>query len=219
MYRLINARPSPYGRKVAIAMREKAIPYEVTYDVPWADGTCTPQFNPLEQLPILILDSGETVYESTYILEWLERRHPSPALLPPDNDGVLAVKKLQVLAEGIMDAARNLVFEVQRPDPSDAWVSRQRRKIAGGTAEIARLIGGRCYAVADTLTYADIAVGTTLSMYEFMRAQAVMPDLEEMHWRERYSNLSPYVDRLEERPSFRETRPVMFEVNLADAVS
>lgn len=36
--RLINAHPSPYGRKVAIALREKGIAYDVQYDEPWGNG-------------------------------------------------------------------------------------------------------------------------------------------------------------------------------------
>ena len=43
MYRLINARPSPYGRKVAIAMHEKGLPFETLFDLPWADAVETRQ--------------------------------------------------------------------------------------------------------------------------------------------------------------------------------
>ena len=34
MYRLISATPSPYARKVRIALAEKAIPFELTTEVP-----------------------------------------------------------------------------------------------------------------------------------------------------------------------------------------
>ena len=219
MYRLINALPSPFGRKVAISMKEKGIPYEVSYDVPWADGTCVPEFNPLEQLPILITETGETIYESTYILEWLERRHPTPPLVPSDTDGILAVKKLQVLAEGVIDAAVRLVFELQRPEPSESWVARQRRKIGGGTAELARLTGDKRYAVADRFTLADIAATVNLTMLEFMIEQGVLAGVEEAHWRARHPDLARYTAEHEQRPSFRETRPVMFELKLDEVVA
>ena len=70
-FTLINARPSPFGRKVAIALIEKDIEYAVRYDLPWGGETCTPKYSPLEQLPILIDEKGESIYDSTYILEWL----------------------------------------------------------------------------------------------------------------------------------------------------
>jgi len=32
MYKLVNAGPSPYGRKVAVALHEKGLPFETIYD-------------------------------------------------------------------------------------------------------------------------------------------------------------------------------------------
>lgn len=54
MYRLISATPSPYARKVRIALAEKAIPFELVTEVPWDSTTITPRYNPLEKLPILL---------------------------------------------------------------------------------------------------------------------------------------------------------------------
>ena len=72
MMQLISATPSPYARKVRIALAEKGLPFELITEVPWDNATVTPRYNPLEKLPILILDDGTTVYESSFILEWLE---------------------------------------------------------------------------------------------------------------------------------------------------
>ncbi len=63
MMRLISATPSPYARKVRIALAEKAIPFELLTEVPWNADTSLPRYNPLEKLPVLILDDGSTVYE------------------------------------------------------------------------------------------------------------------------------------------------------------
>ena len=96
-FTLINARPSTVGRNVAIVMREKGIGYDVQYDVPWGDQTCTPQYSPLEQLPILITGENEYIYDSAYILDWLEARFPEPALLPTDLDARLDARKRRML--------------------------------------------------------------------------------------------------------------------------
>ena len=69
---LISATPSPFARKVRIALIEKDIPFELRNEIPWHGDTETPVHNPLEQLPILIPDEGEALYESSYILDWLE---------------------------------------------------------------------------------------------------------------------------------------------------
>jgi glutathione S-transferase len=71
--KLVSSNTSPYARKVRIALHEKNLHCELIEDTPWNPDSCTSGFNPLEKLPILVLDSGETVYDSRYILEWLER--------------------------------------------------------------------------------------------------------------------------------------------------
>ena len=38
-------------------------------------------FNPLGKIPVLILDDGTTVYESRFILEYLELKDPDTPLL------------------------------------------------------------------------------------------------------------------------------------------
>lgn len=217
--KLINATPSPYGRKVAIALKEKSIPYEVQYDVPWHDGTCTPQYSPFQQLPILITDAGKNVYDSTYILEWLERTYPTPPLLPTGVDDLLHAKLLQMLGERLMEITALIIFDVQRANPSQPWVDRQTRKVETGLAELSAVIGDRKPGLADPITLGDIAVVSTLTMFEFMIEQEIMPDLPCFGWRARYKNIVEYVAALEARPSFIETRPVMMEVNLKQVVS
>jgi glutathione S-transferase len=81
MYRLTSATPNPYARKVRIALAEKAIPFELITEVPWDSTTVTARCNPLEKLPILLLEDDSSIYESSLILEYLELKHPSPPLV------------------------------------------------------------------------------------------------------------------------------------------
>ncbi len=204
MFKLISATPSPYARKVRIALLEKGIPFELITEVPWNSTTATPQYNPLEKLPVLIPasgDAGDAVYESSYILDWLELKYPQTPLLPQDADGILAAKKLDVLCNGVCDAVVLTFFERQRAGGgSPEWLARQRRKIEGGMKEIARLVGTREWAVGDRFSLGDIAAGTALG-YLSVR-------LKEMPLREMYPALAAYADRLAQRPSFASTVPV-----------
>ena len=115
MLQLINAKPSPFGRKVCIAMLEKGLPFEIKWDIPWHEDTSVGHWNPLQQLPILIADSGEVVYESSYILEWLEARYPKPPLVPPGVEERLQMGRFRVLAVTVMDAIVRINFELARP--------------------------------------------------------------------------------------------------------
>jgi glutathione S-transferase len=201
LYRLISATPSPYARKVRIQLAEKNIPFELVTEVPWDNDTSTPQFNPLEKLPVLICDNGETVYESRFVNEWVELQHPDPPLMPADKNGLLLAKRFEVLSDGICDACVLVFWERARSEgaQSKEWMARQLRKRDGGMKEISRLLGDKPFCVGDRLTLADIAVGSLLGWLKVR--------MGEYRWREQYANLAGLQDRLESRPSFAATVP------------
>lgn len=200
MFKLISATPSPYARKVRIALAEKGIPFELATEVPWDSGTQTPKYNPLEKLPVLITEQDEGIYESSYILQWLELKYPEPPLLPRDVDGILSARKLEVLCDGVCDAVVLTFFErLRKETQSPEWLARQRRKIEGGVREMARLVGDRRYAVGGAFTLGDIAVGTALG---YLRVR-----FAEFDWMSLYPQLDAYALRLDERPSFANSVP------------
>ncbi len=200
MFKLISATPSPYARKVRIALAEKGLPFELLTEVPWHSTTSTPRYNPLEKLPVLLLPDGSSVYESSYILQYLELKHPQIPLLPDDIDGKLAARKLEVLCDGVCDAVVLSLFEKMRAGGgSPEWLARQRRKIDGGVAEMAKIVGSGFWATGDRFSLGDIAVGTALG-YLSVRFQ-------DLPWRRLYPGLALLSDRLEQRPSFRDSVP------------
>lgn len=201
--KLISATPSPYARKVRIALAEKGIPFEILTEVPWNAGATTPDYNPLGKLPVLILDDGGTVYESDYILEWLEHHFPEPSMLPDDPLERLAARRLEVLSDGVCDAFVLWFFEKMRPEGkrSPSWMDRQMRKIEGGLAEIDRLVPAEAeWCVGDRFGLGDIAVGTVI---DYLRVRC-----PEIDWGGRHPDLLARLERLSRRPSFRDTVPV-----------
>ncbi len=184
-----------------IALAEKGLPFALVTEVPWDSTTTVPRHNPLEKLPVLLLPDGGSVHESSYILPWLELKHPEPPLLPPDPDGILTARRFEVLCDGICDAVVLTFFERHRAAgaQSEPRLARQRRKIDGGLAEIARLLGDRDWTVGDGFTLGDIAAGTVVG-YLAVR----FPELD---WRARHPNLARLSDRLEARPAFRDSVP------------
>ncbi len=202
MMKLLSATPSPYARKVRIALVEKGIAFELLTEVPWYADAKAPTLNPLGKIPVLIPDDGgEPVYESRFILEWLEAKHPRPPLLPPEADGVLAARRLEVLADGVCDAAVLALLEATREQPSQVWIDRQRRKIVAGVAEVARLVRpGSRFADGDIFSLGDVAIG---SMLGYLALRQPWFD-----WRGPHPHLAALFDRLSERPSFRDSVPV-----------
>ena len=204
--KLLSATPSPYARKVRITLAEKGIPFELQTEVPWNHDATAPRYNPLEKIPVLILDDGSSVYESRFILEWLEIKHPRPSMFPTEPDQLLAARRLEVLADAVCDAFVLRSFETRRAPEhrSQAWFERQTRKIWGGLREIARLVPKGGYCVADRFGLADIAVG---SMLGFIALRG--PELD---WRSEAPHLSQLYQRLSERPSFAATVPIPQEL-------
>ncbi len=221
---LINNGPSPYGRKVMVALREKGLEHELQWDVPWHSDSVVPEHNPLEQLPILISEDGEAIYDSSFILDWLEVVYPEPCLLPETLKGRIAVGRLRVLSNGLMAALALANFELSRPEDrrSGQWLARQIRKINGSLKALDRMIGVGRFAVADRFTLADIEVGCVVGQLDFIAKN--IPPLrhffeEHVDWRSSCLELSAYIDRLMERESFRSTLPFPVEMDFDSVIA
>ena len=82
---LLNEHPlSPYAQKIRILLREKGLAFE--YQTPDAigsgvDNPTLAQLNPRFEVPSLTHE-GVTIFDSTIILEYLEERFPTPAMMP-----------------------------------------------------------------------------------------------------------------------------------------
>lgn len=101
-------------------MKEKGVDFELHNEVPWNLDTQTPTYNPLEKLPILILEDGSWLYDSELIQEYIIQRFADkgPSLLPEGFDAIFKAKQIQTLCEGHMDALALAFFEKNREVPS-----------------------------------------------------------------------------------------------------
>lgn len=215
--KLISATASPYARKVRVALAEKGIPFELVTEVPWNSTTQTPQYNPLEKLPVLIVGVGEAgnteeeaIYESHFILHWLEIKFGAPkykSLLPLDVDMRLAAQQVEVVADGICDALILRLWERMRAEElqSKEWTARQERKIEGGLKWLnGKVASGEEFMVGGQFGLADIAAAG-VCCYADLR-------FPEHPWRSTYPALASYVDALSQRPSFKSTVPTPHKV-------
>jgi glutathione S-transferase len=97
--RLIDAPACPYCARARIALAEKGLDYE-TVEIDLRDRPAwVYDLNPLGRVPIL--DDGFVLPESAVIMEYLEERYPSPALLPADH-AARAAARLAVFRFGTL---------------------------------------------------------------------------------------------------------------------
>lgn len=216
-YRLINSGPSPYGRKVGIALHEKGLAFETIQDLPWGEAIETRKHSPLEQLPILIPPASEPVFDSAMILDWLELVHPEPALVPTSLDARVDCMRRRALGERLMEIAQALVFELYREEPAKPTIERLSRKITNGLAALDRLLSAPAEGAIDC-DQGHIAAATTLLCWEYITREGIAPFIDELQWRERYPALGELVERMERRPSFERTRPKPMRIDIRSEV-
>jgi glutathione S-transferase len=199
--RLIGSLTSPYARKVRIVLAEKKLDYELVLDDPWAANPQVAQHNPLGKVPCLILDENDAIFDSRVIVEYLDALSPVGRLIPPPGRERVEVKRWEATADGIMDAATNMVFESRRPaeQQSAGNIQRQKDKIIAALRFLDDLLGDQPYCSGVNLCLADIAVGAALGYLDFRN-----PDL---NWRPNHPNLTRLIEKLASRPSFSSTRP------------
>ena len=203
--KLIGSNASPYVRKVRVVMAEKKLDYQfVTEDV-WSASTTIGESNPLGKVPCLVMEGGEAVFDSRVIVEYLETLSPVGKLIPSQGRERAEVKTWEALADGLIDAAILARLESTwagrtAEQRSDVWIERQLSKVHGAIKAMARGLGDKPFCSGIHLSLSDIAVGCALGYLEFR-----FPQIE---WRNDHPNLARLQDKLMQRASFIDTRPV-----------
>ncbi|MGB9370118.1 MAG: glutathione S-transferase family protein [Xanthobacteraceae bacterium] len=131
---LRSSPPSPFGRKVKLALGILELENEVTIEK--ADPTdvndSLRRQNPLGKIPALITEDGTVLYDSPVILEYLDARAGGDKIIPKDPKSRIAALTLQALCDGILDAGILLVYEGRwRPAEMHVqkWTDHQSGKV------------------------------------------------------------------------------------------
>lgn len=191
---------SPYVRKVLVSLAEKNVPYEhrpVMFHAPDSDFQAA---SPLGKIPA-IEDGGFKLADSSAILWYLERKHPTPAMVPSDpqvlgravwfdkfGDTELFGKLIVPFVERILkpnmmgkptdEAAVTKALDADLPPLFDYL----ERQISGP------------YLAGDAFSIADISIAT--GFYNFHVAEA---HIDAGRW----PKLSAYIAETLARPSFK----------------
>ncbi|MFL6825295.1 MAG: glutathione S-transferase family protein [Bradyrhizobium sp.] len=197
---LIGQYDSPFVRRVAIALRLYALPFE---HQPWStfgDADKIAPYNPLRRVPTLVLDGGESLIESTAILDYLDELvGPERALIAARGAERRHGLKVCALAAGLADKGVSLLYErVLRKDQSKIWVERCESQISGvlEVLEKERASIASPYWFGERIGHSDIAVACVLRFTS--EAHPVLFDGP------RYPALAAHAARCEVLSSFRE---------------
>ena len=125
---LVGQYDSPFVRRVASRSSQYGLPYEHRPWSVWGKADEIAKLNPLRRVPVLVIDHGEVLIESSAILDALdEMAPPERALLPRSGAARRGVLRLCALATGLADKAVSLLYEgVLRSEGtrSAKWIDR-----------------------------------------------------------------------------------------------
>ena len=204
MITLYSGPLSLFSRKVEIALREKALPFErimVPFNQTTGYDPKHPEvvaINPRQQVPVLN-DDGIVLYDSTVILEYLEDAYPEPPLFPLCPGARARCRLDELYADEIMLQALKPLMHRTSPPSTD----QTRRLAQEADALIAEQALEKHYAVledrlagreffGDAVSIADIA----LFMGVLFSLRLGGPSLAS------FDGLSRWFERLKLRPAF-----------------
>src|SRR3989338_463640 len=194
--KLLYTPRSPYARKVRIVAIEKGIKLELVSEDLVNKSPGLVKANPLGKIPTLILDNGQTIFDSPVICEYLDNIRPRPAFIPNDPQKHLTVLTLTAAADGLMDVTVAMFMEkVRHPKDFNAAF------IAANEATVKR-----CFAYFDAqadaleeLNIASIALASAIGYLNFRMPQLWPPS--------NYPKLARWYEEFSMRKSMQETVP------------
>ena len=187
--------------RVRIALNEKGLQYQME-EVDLYTKAATPEFlalNPFAQIPVLD-DDGFVVAESIAILEYLEEKHPVPALLPTDTQLRATARQLMCWGTDYWPPAWQKWMAPRLPGATAAsWnaasVAEGRNALCRHLDVLQRRLEARCWLV-DDYSLADVCYAPFVLILDRVELGS------EVSARPR---LAAWVERLQARPAVIET--------------
>jgi glutathione S-transferase len=200
--KLYANKASPFARKVRVLVREIGLTGRVeeieTIVSPIAANETLARDNPLVKIPALVTDSGETLFDSRVICEYLDTLHTGRKFFPASGPQRFTALRRQSLTDGILDAAVLCRYETAvRPETLrwKDWIEGQKRKVFGGLAVLEADAG----AWGDEFTIGQVGAACVLGYLDFRFA--------DWDWRGGHPQLKGWFERVSARPSVAATKP------------
>jgi glutathione S-transferase len=189
--KLLASLTSPYARKLRILAHELGVALVLEETMPMSDPAALLAANPLGKVPALVLDDGSALIDSPVIAAWLLASVPGQTLLPIAGADHWQARSTEALADGVLDAAIILRFNMAQGITSGPWVDRQYSAITRALTVMNGRVGGSAFG--------DICIAVACDYLTFR-----FPALD---WRTHNPALVALTDRLLAAPAFVATQP------------
>jgi glutathione S-transferase len=198
--KLYGVSPSPFVRKVIVALHEKGIAFE---HQPVMPGDSSPEFraiSPLGQIPGLV-DGDFKISDSTAILHYLDAIKPEPSLYLTDARERARVVFYEKFADTRLIPTAAKIFQQRIVFPRFFGQQTDEAILANAIDvelpplldHLTNFIGDKSFLMGDRFTVADIACA---SIFANTRYAQYTPDPA------RWPKVAAYIDRVFARPSY-----------------
>jgi glutathione S-transferase len=193
---------SPYVRKVRVALLEKGVDYELkpVMPMPGMMPDDYAKLHPLKKIPVL-QDGDYVLPDSSCILAYLERVHPSPALYPSDPKAFGRALWYEEYSDTKVSETVGPIFfnrfvkkNIFKQEPDEEIVAQKLKDLEPVFDYLQDEIGDDEYLVENRFSVADIALGSIFANFGHA-GESVDAG--------RFPRLAAYVERLHSRPSFK----------------
>ncbi|NOQ79828.1 MAG: glutathione S-transferase [Gammaproteobacteria bacterium] len=165
--KLYYSNTSPYSRKVRLVIKMKGLDKQVE-DIlinPFEDKAKLKAINPLGKIPALVLENNEVLFDSPVICHYLDSLSEDKPLIPRKGWQKWLVLRWEALADGLTDAAYNIVVERRRPasEQSISSISQWAEEIQ----QVLHEMEIRLEELDGETTLAHLAVGAAIGYLDF----------------------------------------------------
>ena len=158
MITLYGLTLSNYYNKVKIVLLEKGVPFTEETAKTGSTDEAVLAASPLGKVPFIRLEGGGTLCESQVIVDYLEARFPTPALVPADPYAAAKVRELCTFLDLHVELAAREMYASAffgAPPLSESSQARVRKTLTRNLAALKRLARFAPFAAGDTFTLAD----------------------------------------------------------------
>ena len=203
MMKLLYAPTSPYVRKVMVCAhltgqvdRIERLPsaaHPIKRDARIAGH------NPLAKVPTLILESGQSLFDSRTICEYLATSGTPTNLFPPAGDKRWRALSLQSLGDGLLDAALLARYETVARPAEFQWPEWRSAQLVKVTASLDVIESQAASFGTEAPTIGEVAIGCALGYLDFR--------FPEIKWRDGRPTAARWNEAFQALPAMLATIP------------
>jgi glutathione S-transferase len=199
--KLYDGGRAPNPRRVRIFLAEKGIDVpKVPVDLGKMEqkGEALRALNPLQRLPVLVLDDGTALSETIAISRYFEALHPEPNLFGTDALEIAKIEMwnrrlelaLYIAVQAVFRHGHPAMAEYEKPQIA-AWAEANKPRVFEFLEIFDRELANRRFAALDRYTVADITGLVTIDLMK--PAKLVIPDA--------LANVKRWYEEVSARPS------------------